>query len=67
MNEPQHETENRVSVGDPKVDGAVSCLRDLEKRDVDEHAAVYERAHEALRQALDDDSQPSASTPPDAQ
>lgn len=67
MNEPQHEAENRVSVGDPKVDGAVSYLRDLETRNVDEHAAVYERAHEALRQALEDDSQPGASTPPGAQ
>lgn len=67
MNEAQHEAENVVSVGDPKVDAAVSRLRDLDKRDVDEHAAVYERAHEALRQALDDDSQPSPGTPPGAQ
>lgn len=63
---PQTEADDGVSLGDPRVDAAVSSLRDLEQRDVDEHAAVYERAHEALREALDDESRPSANAPPDA-
>ena len=63
----QTDADEGVSLGDPRVDAAVSALRDLEQRDVDEHVEVYERAHEALKGALEDESQPSVSTPPGAQ
>jgi hypothetical protein len=68
VNDPQHDqldADAGDSLGDSRVDAAVASLHDLDERDVDRHPEVYERAHEELRQALDDESQPSAGTPPD--
>lgn len=70
MNESEETDPNPVSgddggtLGDPRVDAAVSSLREVDGRSVAEHPDVYERAHEALRQALDDGG-PSAGTPSD--
>lgn len=44
-----------ASFGDERVDKAVAGLSGLEERDVHEHPEHYERAHEALRAALDDE------------
>lgn len=71
-NDPQHEQPDHAdadaggSLGDRRVDAAVASLHDLDERDVDRHPEVYERAHEELRRALDDESQPSAGMPPEA-
>jgi len=73
-NDPQHEQPDHAdadadaggSLGDRRVDAAVASLHDLDERDVDRHPGVYERAHEELRRALDDESQPSAGMPPEA-
>ncbi len=41
--------------GNPRVDGVLGSLTDLADRPVGEHAAVFERAHEELRAALEPD------------
>lgn len=38
--------------GDVDVDRALSLLTDLDERPVDEHVAVLEQAHAAMRDAL---------------
>ena len=40
------------SVGHPVVDEVLASLETLDGRPVDEHAAVFEAAHERLRAAL---------------
>lgn len=42
-----------VRTGDPAVDAVLDELGDLDGVPVDEHVAVFERAHEQLRRALD--------------
>jgi len=39
--------------GNPAVDEVLASLEGLAERPVDEHVAVFERAHEQLRSALD--------------
>jgi hypothetical protein len=39
--------------GVEEVDDVISSLEGLDERPVEEHPAVFERAHERLRQALD--------------
>jgi hypothetical protein len=54
--EPQAEPEAETpwSTGDERVDQAVSRLDDLDERDVDEHADVYDTIHGDLADVLDD-------------
>jgi hypothetical protein len=40
------------STGNPAVDAVVESLHGLDDTPVDEHVAVFEAAHEALRGAL---------------
>src|SRR5215213_3342878 len=40
------------TTGHPAVDEVLRSLEDLEGRPVDEHVAVFEKAHEELRRAL---------------
>lgn len=51
------------SFGDERVDEAVAGLSGLDHRDVREHPEEYERAHEALRAALDEE--PASAPRPD--
>lgn len=52
------------STGHPAVDEVLRSLDELDGRPVDEHVAVFEQAHERLRQALsgatDDATPPTA-------
>ena len=54
--EPQAEPEADTpwSTGDERVDEAVARLDDLDERDVDEHADVYDTIHGDLADVLDD-------------
>ena len=45
-----------VRTGDPRVDEVLASLEALAEREVGEHAAVFERAHDGLRAALDPDT-----------
>jgi len=56
MTEHIPETEQRTGV--EEVDAVLASLQGLDDSPVEEHPAVFERAHERLRQALD--------SPPDA-
>lgn len=53
------------STGHPAVDEVLRSLDQLDGRPVDEHVAVFEQAHDRLRQALsgatDDDAAPPTS------
>lgn len=51
MSEPSFETD--AVDGVPAVDEALGALDGLADRPVEEHVAVFERAHEQLRRALD--------------
>ena len=44
-----------VRAGNPRVDAVLDSLEDLQDLPVSEHVAVFERAHEELRRALDAD------------
>ena len=44
-----------VRTGDARVDEVLAGLSDLDGLPVDEHAGVFERAHDSLRKALDPD------------
>jgi hypothetical protein len=46
------------STGDPAVDAVVASLRGLDELPVSEHVAVFERAHESLRQILSGAGEP---------
>ncbi|MBA2698177.1 MAG: hypothetical protein H0U61_05325 [Nocardioidaceae bacterium] len=52
--------EHEESFGDDRVDDAVARLTELDRRDVHEHPEQFERAHDALRAALDDEPDPAA-------
>ena len=45
--------EEPVRTGNETVDGVLESLEALDDASVDEHVAVFERAHEQLRAALD--------------
>jgi hypothetical protein len=44
-----------LRTGDPAVDEVLAGMDALHRLPVDEHAAVFEAAHDSLRQALDPD------------
>jgi hypothetical protein len=48
-----------VRTGDARVDAVLDSLTGLDDRHVREHAAVFERAHEELRAALEPDRAPA--------
>lgn len=50
------------ATGHPAVDEVLRSLEELDQRPVDEHVALFEKAHEDLRRALSDASgdQPSS-------
>jgi hypothetical protein len=52
--------DDTLSTGDSRVDGAVSRLSDLDERDLDEHADVYDTIHSDLADVLDDATRPSS-------
>ncbi len=45
--------------GDASVDAVVASLRDLDELPVEEHVAVFERAHETLRSVLSAAGEPA--------
>lgn len=51
------------STGDPQVDAVLGSLDTLSERPVDEHVAVFEAAHVALRAALDNRDGGAAAPP----
>jgi hypothetical protein len=55
VEEPAGHTEvaDRPRTGDARADSVLDSLEGLDDRPVGEHAAVFERAHEALRAALE--------------
>lgn len=59
MDEAPEQTRGRVAsydveaTGSDAVDGVLTEVAGLAGRPVDEHVAVFERAHEQLRRALD--------------
>ena len=46
------------------VDDVVASVDALDGRPLDEHAEVYEQAHQRLRRALDETDQPASPEPP---
>ncbi len=47
------------TTGDEAVDAVVASLRGLDDLPVSEHVAVFERAHESLRQVLSGAGEPA--------
>jgi hypothetical protein len=47
------------TTGDETVDAVVASLRGLDDLPVSEHVAVFERAHESLRQVLNSAGEPA--------
>jgi hypothetical protein len=47
------------TTGDESVDAVVASLRGLDDLPVSEHVAVFERAHESLRQVLSGAGEPA--------
>lgn len=58
MSEMSQEMVEPESTGDASVDAVVASLRGLDDLPVSEHVAVFERAHESLRQVLSGAGQP---------
>ncbi|WP_126688339.1 hypothetical protein [Nocardioides ferulae] len=50
---PGSPAEPAVRTGEPRVDEVISAVEGLEERPLEEHVAVFERAHDELRRALD--------------
>ncbi len=46
-------TDTQLRTGNPEVDGVLDSMDTLDDLPVAEHAAVFDRAHEVLRSALD--------------
>ncbi len=46
-------TDTKLRTGNPEVDGVLDSMDTLDDLPVAEHAAVFDRAHEVLRSALD--------------
>lgn len=61
-NHTEAEAGSVVRTGHPAVDQVLASLEGLEDRAVEEHAAVFEAAHDALRSALSDVGQATEST-----
>ena len=51
---PERTVDAAWFTGDPRVDDAVARLADLDDRDLDEHADVYDTIHSDLADVLDD-------------
>ena len=51
------------TTGDESVDAVVASLRGLDDLPVSEHVAVFERAHESLRQVLSGAGEPRTGDP----
>ena len=49
---------SRETTGDEAVDAVVASLRGLDDLPVSEHVAVFEQAHESLRQVLSGAGEP---------
>lgn len=49
---------DEVRTGNEAVDEVLASLEGLEERPLEEHVAVFERAHERLRGALDGPREP---------
>jgi hypothetical protein len=45
--------DTQLRTGNPEVDGVLDSMDGLDDLPVDDHVAVFERAHEVLRGALD--------------
>jgi hypothetical protein len=60
--EPAEETLEPETTGDETVDAVVLSLRGLDELPVSEHVAVFERAHESLRQVLSGAGEPAPAT-----
>ncbi len=56
--EPIEQSEPETT-GDPAVDAVVATLRGLDDLPVSEHVAVFEQAHESLRQVLSGAGEPA--------
>jgi hypothetical protein len=54
-----HLDETATLTGNEQVDTALASLDGLEERPVDEHVAVLEQAHAALRDALSRPTEPA--------
>jgi hypothetical protein len=52
-----------MRTGVPTVDGVLSEIDELDELPLDQHLATYERAHDALRTALDAPTGPAADEP----
>ena len=50
---PELRDDQRIRTGVDRVDAVVVDVEGLADRPVEEHVAVFERAHEQLRRALD--------------
>jgi hypothetical protein len=57
--EPAQDSTEIETTGDEAVDAVVASLRGLDDLPVSEHVAVFERAHESLRQVLSGAGQPA--------
>ena len=53
---PAEAESDDVRTGDARVDAVLESLEGLDERPLAEHTAVFEQAHERLREALDPDS-----------
>jgi hypothetical protein len=62
MSEMSHEAVEPETTGDESVDAVVASLRGLDDLPVSEHVAIFERAHESLRQVLSGAGEPAAVT-----
>ena len=56
--EPAQDITDPETTGDEAVDAVVASLRGLDDLPVAEHVAVFERAHESLRQVLSGAGEP---------
>ncbi len=56
--EPEPLQDEQPTTGDEAVDAVVASLRGLDDLPVSEHVAVFERAHESLRQVLSGAGEP---------
>jgi hypothetical protein len=56
--EPAQDATEPETTGEEAVDAVVASLRGLDDLPVSEHVAVFERAHESLRQVLSGAGEP---------
>jgi hypothetical protein len=56
----RHSSSEALETGIPEVDAVIASVDRLDERPLDDHLAEFERAHQALRSALDaDPSEPA--------